>query len=189
MANFASVTSKLMTIIDSQEHKKLRGLHYELEMRPPQLKRYIADIALTLDMHPANLGIESEETGKFFVGTEIVFKVRLCRNLFKSAMAGTKAEVEGTDFEFQTDDGYLTPQAIMNPNICQPVRYPTMREHTIPHRVVKIMTNNCPLRAVIVVEHRNVALGIEYWKDNLHGCLIVMVTIPYVSLVSLTNDL
>ena len=105
-------------------------------MRSSQLKRYIADIALTLDIHSVNLNVENEKIDKFYVGKELVFKVRLCRNLFESAMKSTKSAVK--DADFQTDKGYLTFEAIMNLNICHPVRYPIMREHTIPHRVMKI---------------------------------------------------
>ena len=65
MAELVIVITKLMTIIDAQEHKKLRALHYKLGVETPQLKRYIAKIALKLDLHPANLGIESGESSKF----------------------------------------------------------------------------------------------------------------------------
>ena len=179
MASVVTVIMKLIHIVDAQEHKTLRALHYEVAMKTPQLKRYIADIALTLDMHPANLGIESEESGRFYVGQDVHFNIRYCQNLFKVAQAAK---------DLRTDEGYLKAGAIMNRHICQRARFPAGMEYQIPHRVMKILSRgDCLIRAVIVVEHRNVACAIEYWNKNLVFCLVVMVIVSPTSPVSLTD--
>ena len=150
-------------------------------MKTPQLKRYIADIALTLDMYPANFGIESEESGKFYVGKDVHFNIRYCQNIFKVAQAAK---------DLRTGEGYLTGKAIMDRKICQRARFPSGFEYEVPHRVMKIVKgSDCLIRAVIVVEHTNVAYTLEYRKKNLMNCLVVMVIASPISLVPPLTDL
>ena len=178
MENYVKILVQLMGIVDMQEHEKLRVLHYALAMRTAQLNRYILDIALTVDLHPALLGLETEEQGRFFVGGGLSFRVRYCQNLFRSGMEAK---------HMRTEEGYLTKEAIMNRRICQVATYPANEQHIIPQRVMMIQTDRCAVAAVIVVEHRNVAEALQYWRDDLADCLVVMVIIPPIYLISLTN--
>ena len=91
--------------------------------------------------------------------------------------------------DLRTDEGYLKGGAVMNCKICQRARFPAGVEYEVPHRVMKILNRgNCRIQAVIVVEHRNVAYALDYWKENLVFCLIVMVIVSPISLVNLTDE-
>ena len=75
MPDCTTVRKKEFTLVTAQVHKKLRAMHYELAVKTPELKRYIADRALAIDMYPASLRIDDEEQNNFNV-----------RNLLKSGM-------------------------------------------------------------------------------------------------------
>ena len=56
-------------------------------MKRSQLKLYITEIAQTISLHPANLGIENEESGKFYVEQNVAFNIGHCQNMSKVAQA------------------------------------------------------------------------------------------------------
>lgn len=166
MATFVAVICYLLRLVGRQIHKKARGSHYELGLTVPQARRYVADVALTIDMHPASLGIEPENDGKVYVADDIKLTLSIAENLFQFAEAVR---------DHRTADGRVQDAAIDKYCRTMTVR----RLETIPSRIMRIkVRKGTTVRAVIVVEHRNVAYAMDWFRNNMHGCIIVMVILP-----------
>ena len=154
----------LLKIVGKQIHKKFRGCHYELGMTTAQARRLIADVALTIDVHPANLGIEPETEGKVYVAEDVRIRLWTAENLFQFAEATR---------EYRDSKNRVTDEGIEKFGQRMTIR----RVENIPPRIMKIKpVKPTAVRAVIVVEHRNIAYALDWFRHNLQGCMIVMVT-------------
>lgn len=154
--------------VDAQEWVKLRNAHYVLNLPVPELKSVIMDIATTVNIHPTNLCIETEEDGKMYVGYEVILNVYVRKNLFELEQAIRRMPDRPADLRLSSAD--------MKNYYGKPKRLTT--DSYIPSRILRVQQSaNSGLLAVVALEHRNIATALEWLKEKTKHCLIVVVCI------------
>ena len=154
---FMVIICHIVRLVDRQEHEKLRATHFSLGIPTAQLKKWITDIALTINMHPATFGFESESDGVLFVGADVRLRIYRAVNLFLYA-----AHVKETRPDPKSK-GTLEAVTLKTDNL-------------IPLRIIRMDKCVAKIRVVLVIEHRNLGKGLQWMQDNLKDAVIVMVT-------------
>ena len=143
----------------------MRAMHCILNLSVPQLKRVILDITLTINMHPSNLCIETEEDGKLYVGKNVHLKVWVAQNLF---------EFEEKARSHQGSSSLRQSSANIFKHCGSPRTLAT--DSYIPSRILHVrLGRGSTMFSVVVVEHRNIATALTWLENSLTTCLIVMV--------------
>ena len=144
--------------IASHSPVKLRQAGYaqSLVMTQPQLRKMVCDIALTLNMHPANLGINPEENALIYLSPQKVrLKAWICSNPFTFAKTkkvnGLQAAMHSCEIK-TIQDGGVTPS-----------------------RIMELRLTKGSVRAVVVVEHKNIGRELSWVQDNFKDVIIISV--------------
>ena len=148
--------------VDTQVHYKQRRAQYALGLPTSTLKSLITDLACTVNMHPANLGLSTEDDGRLFMGKKMFVRVFIAENLWQLAEKLKHVNREDRRVFSEHVRKNCTRKALHS-------------DDTIPSRVMDIDFGKTVPVAVIIVEHRNLATSFDWFKENIKGCLIVMV--------------
>ena len=154
-------------------------MHCVLNLSVAQVKSIIRDIALTINIHPANLCIEAEEDGKVYVGQDVVLKVWVAKNPFEMEK---KIRSKLGSSNFRSFSGNLK-------QVCgRPRRL--LGDTYIPSRILQIHVSfTASPWAIIVMEHRNLGTSLKWFEDNTRGCLIVMVCIHFCLFIAVSYSI
>ena len=121
----------------------------------PYLRKLVNDIAVTIKVHPISLGLEAERDGRLYVARDLKLRAIIIDNVWIAA----KARREGKQL--------VPPHGS--------ARWETLRsEHTIPNQVVELRSST-NARAIIIVEHRNVAISMARVQESFKSTIIVTV--------------
>ena len=153
----------LVRVVSSQEVIPFRQMMYRAipGINNRELRTLFENVWLTLRLHPWSLLIESEEPGKISLGGKVSLTVYVVTNVLKAA---EKHRNGGMDAVFES-------------RFCHTKRLPKSHAFETPSKILTIKDpENTGIRAVIVIEHRNVGAQMEWMKDNMHRIVIVMVS-------------
>ncbi|KAM0806152.1 hypothetical protein BDR22DRAFT_883881 [Usnea florida] len=110
-------------------------------------------------LHPWSLLIESEEPGRISLGPNVSLTVFVVTNVLKASEEHKNGGID----------------AVYSSRFCQRKRLPKSHAFETPTKILSIQDpKSTGIRAVIVVEHRNVGTQIEWVKEYMHGTIIVM---------------
>lgn len=153
------VIEYILQHVGTSEHVKFRQGGYAkcLSMSHSNFKDMVFNIAVTAELHPWSLGVEPEADGQVYLNPTTTIKLWIVDNLFKFA---AKIQSGG----FQNALGSIKPKAISN-------------TEPIPPRIMqlKVTKGLSALRAVVVVEHRNISLAVHWVEENLENVMIIIV--------------
>ena len=126
-------------------------------MSQPNLKNLVNNIAVTAGLHPWSLGLEPETDGKIYLNPTTRIRLWIVDNLFKFA---GKRHADG----FENALGSIKPRGISN-------------TEPIPTRIMQLRVTKglSTLRAVVVIEHRNIGLAVHWVQENLANVIIIIV--------------
>lgn len=161
------VAEALFQILDKQEPMLKRRFGYHLketEFSAIQAERIWMDIALTIREHPFALGVVSDSEGMFSTPSGWQLEVVRCVNILQ--------------YLNSDKDGDVPPG-------CQKMVLRNTSAEAIPSTIVRLDLRSSsgsgvdPLRAVVVMEHRNAKMTIDIasrkGKGNFKGVLFVLV--------------
>ena len=155
------VIEYILQHVGMSEHVKFRQGGYAkcLSMSQSNFKDLVFNIAVTAELHPWSLGLEPEADGQVYLNPTTTIKLWIVDNLFKFA---AKIQSGG----FQNALGSIKPRAISN-------------TEPIPSRIMQLkVTKGLPaLRAVVVVEHKNIGLAVHWVQHNLENVMIIIVRV------------
>ena len=164
IAKIVVLLQYLVKVVSAQQMIKSRQVFYAAipGINSSTLKSLLDNMALTLRLHPWSLLIEAEETGKVSLGTGIRLTLDLITNLAQAAILAKEKGIE----------------AVYANNEChERITLNRDRVYQIPLRIMRIRNpNETGIRAVIVVEHRNIGAQMAWLKDNTSNVVIVMVS-------------
>ena len=132
------------------------------EINGSELNALIDNICLTSRLHPWSLLIEAEEPDKFTVGSGVGLFLDIITDVFKAAEIVKTSGNEGiySNNDCHEKRGFHTPNHLYN----------------IPRRIMRVNNpNNTGIKAVLVVEHRNVSTQHMWLQKNLANIVLVMV--------------
>ena len=130
----------------------------------------MSDIALTVGLHPASLGVESECDGRIYIPEGMKIVVFYAQNLYEVAQArDAKLTLTG-------DTNAAKKAAIRS---C--AKMTLASEQTIPSKVMDIRITKGTVSVVIVVEHRNIGTRLDSIREDLPNALIIMVNLESMS--------
>jgi len=126
------------------------------------VKRALFDLAVTLKVHPVNLGIEMDADGALWVHDGIDIKIWVVDNILNAAQAksevGEKAMLSGPCCKAETLRGF---------------------RKGVPTKVYRMKASGRkgkhPIRGVIVCEHSNLMIDSKWMQDNLPGAIVLLV--------------
>ena len=162
----------LLGVLSSKEHVKNRQMFYTAlpGIKRHELTKLLDDMAVTLEVHPYNLLLEYEETGRFRVGGGIRLKLCLITNVARAADTKKRAK----------ESGQYPADAVENDvNCCLHRTYlandSRADDYAVPARIWSIELRTLEsVKVVVVCEHRNV--GKSMWQEeNMDGVILVMV--------------
>ena len=154
-------------IISAQQQIKTRQVFYSAlpGIRSNEVKKSLLDnLSLTLRLHPWSLFIESEEPGQISLGSGVTLTIDRVTNMAKAAMFNKEKGMSGVYHNQECHDRttFNRPQT-----------------YGVPTKILRVKNaKDTGIRAVIVVEHRNIGTQIGWLKDNTTNVLIVMVSSP-----------
>ncbi|KAG6991448.1 hypothetical protein G7Y79_00052g087880 [Physcia stellaris] len=160
-AKMVVVIRYVLDHVDTQFPYTQRRAQYALGMPTSTLKSLITDLACTVNMHPANLGLTTEDDGRLYFGKKMYVRVYIAENLFQLA--------EKLKHVNREDHRVFSEHVRRNCTLKD-----LHSDDTIPSRVMDIDLRKTVPVAVIIVEHRNLATSFDWFKENIKGCLIIM---------------
>ena len=154
--------------IGSGEHVKFRQAQYakQLSMSPCVLRKMLCDIAVTLKLHPWSLGLEADNDGRIFLPETIVLKVFTTPNLWDTAR---KIQEIGNPKDKSERLSLVRRFACCNKEI--------RNEQVIPTKVIDIELTKGEIKAVVVMEHRNLSTRLEWFEKNSKHMILIMVSL------------
>ena len=154
------------------EHVKFRQAGYakSLSMSQPNLRDFVNNIAVTAGLHPWSLGLEPETDGKVYLNPTTTVKLWIVENLFKFA---AKRQSDG----FRNAIGSIKPRPISN-------------TEPIPTRIMqlKVTKGLSTLRAVVIIEHKNIGLAAHWVQENMENVIIIIVRFPVSPCLRVASD-
>ena len=141
-----------------------------LSLTQAQLTENIQDIALTVGLHPASLGVESECDGRVYIPKNLEISVLVAENLYEVAQA-RQAKLASTGDNDDAKTAAFRACAEMT----------LTSEQTIPSKIMQIKIAKGSVAVVIVVEHRNIETHLNAIREHLPNSLVVMVKFPSIS--------
>ena len=146
----------LVRVVSGLEVVKFRQMMYRAipGIENHTLRTLFDDVWLTLRIHPWSLLIESEETGRISLGQSVSLTVYVVTNVLKAA---EEQKTGGMD-------------AVYRSKFCHKKRLTSSHVLETPTKILSIKEpESTGIRAVIVVEHRNVEVQMEWMKDNMEN--------------------
>ena len=171
-AKLVLIVKYLCQHIGSRQQVKFRKAYYAniLAMSSAQLKKSICDIALTIGLHPASLGVESEHDGRIYVPDGVNVWVRVAENMHEIAQT-RQAKYDSSG----------SAESAKKAAVRACTKHQLKSEYQIPSRVMQVQVTKGTVSVVIVVEHRNLGTHLHSIRDSLPNALIIMVSLPPVS--------
>ena len=162
----------LLQHIGSRQQVKFRQAYYAnvLSLTEAQLKKNIQDIALTIGLHLASLGVESECDGRVYIPESMKITVLIAANLYEVAQAHQVMRIATGD---------LGRAKIAALRAC--AKMTLSSEQTIPSKIMQIKVVRGTIAVVVVVKHRNIGTHLDAFRGDLPNALIVMVKLPSMS--------
>lgn len=142
------------------------------------MRKNIQDIALTVGLHPASLGVESECDGRIYIPDSIKIVVRIAENLYEVARE-REAKLA------KTGDKTLAKKAALA--ACKKMTLTS--EGTIPSKVMEIKITRGEVGIIIVVEHRNIGTRLDSIRKDLPNAVVVMVSVHLMSEITIAEKL
>lgn len=126
-------------------------------MSQPNLRNLVFNIAVTAGLHPWSLGLEPETDGIVYLNPTTTIKLWIVDNVFKFA---AKIQSDG----FKNALASIKPRSVRN-------------TEPIPTRIMQLRVTRgmAALRAVVVVEHKNIGLAVHWVQENLENVMIIIV--------------
>ena len=154
----------LVRIVAGRVPVKTRQILYNAipGIKNDELKILLDNVSLTLGLHPWTLLMEAEETGLFIVGLGINLKLDIISNVAKAAEIKKEKGIKAV---YLSQDCYYK-RGFMD----------SRREYNVPDRIMRVRNPlDTGIKAVVVVEHRNISTRFAQLEDNMSHVMVVTV--------------
>ena len=165
LCKFITVAKETALIIEKFDPELRRGAGYDMDNEAfdkNQALNIFTDLALTIGVHPAALGISPASTGECFLPKGYFLQVTTCTNVFEY----------NRDRHLQQNSGLRTAKKFDSYSIDPMI-------HSLKLRHDKTFSEAHRIRAVVVIEHRNLreTMGNLVRKETAdwRGLLFVLV--------------
>ena len=132
----------------------------------------VDDLCLTLKIHPYSLLLDVEQTGRMSVGEDVKLSLYVIHNLARASETFNSAgrRLAGTEAVHADKE------------CCNRLSLSSETPHVIPSKVYGIAKySTSSIKAVLVVEHRNVGVQSNWFRANMKNVLMVMVSTSILS--------
>ena len=178
LCKFIRVAKKAALLIEKFNPELRRGAGYDMDneaLDKNQALNIFADLALTIGVHPAALGISSASTGEYFLPKGYYLQVTICTNVFEY----------NRDRHLQNNSGLRTAKRLDSCGI-DPMIHSLKLQHD------KTFSEVHRIRAVVVIEHRNLreTMGnlVRRETADWRGLLFVLVRLLCFMLLPIITD-
>jgi hypothetical protein len=161
----------LVLHIGDREEIKFRQSFYANKgvFNEGQLRAMLNDLAVTTNLHPTSLGIQAQEAGTVWVGSNVRIKLHLVQNVYTAASTKANAAVSSGGMTAAQRDAHVEREVLKG---CR--QHTITKEQPIPCKIWKLECPRAP-SLVIVLEHRNVGTALKWLEQNASSTIIIMV--------------
>ena len=117
-----------------------------------ELDKWLNDLAVTLKVHPAYFGITKEADGRYSFPDDALIQATVAKNLWQYARYKRGGGISGTQ------------------------RINLNQEGEVPIDVEMLHIVSVLVRAVVVVEHRNFGVSLDWIQNNHQRVIFIMVS-------------
>lgn len=154
-----------MSNLESHGAQKLRHMVYTLYPTTigwARAKRILLDLAVSIKVHPINLGIQTEADGRLWAADDVGLKIQTVEDVLTMAQAMEEGRKKAANKLLKT-------LSIRGARDSIPTRIFNLGIGEVGNRKM------VEFRGVIVCEHANLNVEQEWFGINLSGVIVVMV--------------